>query len=165
MPSLGTALKIQPILGLVEWTWVISVNPASHHGKQRHEGHGSDERVTVVAKYKTDTIIWSAISFGTFMPKNSDQRNFILYFILFLGSSIMLFWMSAKLATPFKELIIALDKGGSVPFSGWISIASASFTVGLTWAVFYLVFEYSKKGIIDLLHKKKITPEDANRKN
>ena len=99
------------------------------------------------------------------MPKNSDQRNFILYFIIFLGSSIFLFWMSAKLVAPFKDLIIALDKGGSVPFWDWIRIASASFTVGLTWAVCYLVFEYSKKGIIDLLHKKKITPEDANRQN
>lgn len=93
------------------------------------------------------------------MPKNSDQRNFILYFILFLGSSVLLFWMSAKLVAPFKELIIALDKGGSVPFLDWIVIASSSLTVGLAWAIFYLVFEYSKKGIVDLLHKKKVTPE------
>lgn len=83
----------------------------------------------------------------------SDGKKFWIYYCMLLVAGFVLFVLSALLYTPFKDLVIALNSKEIAPIWVWMASGSLALLIGSFWLNFYILFEASKKGLIDLIHK------------
>ena len=89
-----------------------------------------------------------------FKKNMSDRKLFWIYFSILLFAGFVLFVLSARLYTPFKDIIIALDSKESVPILESSIFGFWGILIGVFWMSFYILFESAKKGLVDLIHKK-----------
>jgi len=85
----------------------------------------------------------------------SDKAKFWWYFAILMVSGFMLFVLGALIYSPFKELAIALNSKEIAPLSVWLISGGSALLFGSFWLCLFILFEAAKKGIVDLIYKKK----------
>lgn len=89
-----------------------------------------------------------------FKKRMSDSKLFWIYFFILLFAGFVLFVLSARLSTPFKDIIIALDSKEGMSILNFSIFGFWGILIGIFWISFYIIFESAKKGLVDLIHKK-----------
>ena len=70
-------------------------------------------------------------------------------------SGFVLFLLGSLFYGPLKELAIALNSKETAPLIVWLKSGALAILFGLFWLPVYILFEAAKRGIIDLIYKKK----------